>query len=197
MNYLLRLIMVGLLVVACVWGIQPAALEDTEALSPSLLLTDQELDIPTEMLVEQPEMHVTKTARAILDQFPYLSASATEKVHKNAANLVATTYQSNDSSLKSTGGNGSHDSSAGTGPRSEVEDYMYRHLPMCIGVGIGLVIFLAIAVSCYLYRYGCCCPCSTGTNNRDPHTVEKKNEPYSKRYRGKVPSMSGRGRYQV
>jgi hypothetical protein len=152
MNYLLRLIMVGLLIVVCVWGIQPAALEDIEALSPSLLLTDQELDIQTEMLVEQPEMHVSKTARAILDQSPYLSASATEKVHKNAANLVTTTYQSNKSPPKpNTGSEGSHDSSTETHLSTKSEEgasYGIKSSGIACLVLMAFFIVLVIGYSC-------------------------------------------------
>jgi hypothetical protein len=56
MNHLLRLMMVGLLVVACVWGTQLEVLHDTEILSPDLS-TNQELNVKLEGLVEQPEIY--------------------------------------------------------------------------------------------------------------------------------------------
>jgi hypothetical protein len=193
MNYLLRLIMVGLLVVVCVWGIQPAALEDIETLSPSLLLTNQELvDIPTEMLVEQPEMHVSKTARAILDQFPYLSASATEKVHKNAANLVATTYQSNDSSLKSTGGDGSHDSSTKTGSSTDDKKNTTEFYVFCVIISILALLVMSMIGLPFFILYKYCTRKSTGS--KMPIT---KARPPSKHYYREAPSLLRSSRHNV
>jgi hypothetical protein len=191
MNYLLRLIMVGLLIVACVWGLQPAALEDIETLSPSLLLTDKELNIQTEMLVEQPEIHVSKTARAILDQFPYLSASATEKVHKNAVNLVTTTYQSNDSLPKpNTGNESSHNSSAGTNSSTDDKKHIIMIYIMIFILAFATVIMIGILAIVFCRH--CTCKC---TDSKPESSVSAR--PPSKHYNRKVPSLLRSSRHNV
>jgi hypothetical protein len=189
MNYLLRLIMVGLLVVVCVWGIQPAALEDIETLSPSLLLTDQELDIQTEMLVEQPEIHVSKTARAILHQFPHFPASTTEKVHKNVANLVAKTYQSNNSPLKSTDGDGSHDSSTGTNSSTDDKKYTTR-LYILISILVLTTVGMMSILSFIFCKY---CTCKF-TGSKVSITSAR---PPSKHYYREAPSLLRSSRHNV
>jgi hypothetical protein len=192
--------MVGLLIVVCVWGIQPAALEDIETLSPSLLLTDQELDIQTEMLVEQPEMHVSKTARAILDQFPYLPAPIAEEVHKNAAKPVATTYQSNNSLLKSnTDGDGSHDSSSRKHPSTEAEEDREFLIKSIVASLVVMIVFIILIISCFCKNNeDCCSSCDfTPGGATKPEDLINGSKPHNKRYLRKAPSMLRSSSYTV
>jgi hypothetical protein len=192
MNYLLRLIMMGLLVVACTWGIQSAALEDTEILPPSLP-TAQELDLKTEVLIEQPEIHASKIARAILDHVSYLQASITEEVDKNVTKpvlqLINPTTPLHELST------GSNDSSSSP---SEEDPQRPQDRPLSISDIYFITIFgttlciLGILAIIYL-----CTPCGSYSDDYFPSDEKFSTKPHGKHYSREAPFVLRSGHYKV
>jgi hypothetical protein len=126
--------------------------------------------------------------------------NAAEEVHKNAAKPVATTYQSNNSLLKSnTDGDGSHDSSSRKHPSTEAEEDREFLIKSIVASLVVMIVFIILIISCFCKNNeDCCSSCDfTPGGATKPEDLINGSKPHNKRYLRKAPSMLRSSSYTV